>query len=396
MTIAIDDWSTRQGGEKSDDALDHDEVLESDMHADAVKQGVGASDSALEDEALAIKKAKDMKIMKIAGGVVLVMSLGVGGLLAVGGPRGNGQAEQQVAPDQGQVLAQAPVTQVAPPVELTTAQPIVAQQVAPVALELSNATATATATATAPAPVGVVPASHQPALAAAALVQPAGSGIAVATPAAPVAPAIAAATVVAPAALSVQPVQAAAAVVVPESESKATAALRSDIKALRAEFQNVRSELAGKDRLIADLRKQAVPVEHVQRVAVAKKAPVEVIITEPRTSREATLVAAKASVSKVAVDQKPVVIVDPQVVAETRQTMVSPPASAKGGKVRSEFTVYAVSNGRAWLTWGKDGMNYTVGANSELPDYSKVLSIDDVRGIVFTSAGEVHPKPATK
>lgn len=374
MTIAIDDWSARQGGEDAGEVLEHEGTLESDVHGGAVDEvaGAGAGDAAPQDDALAAKKAKDMKIMKFAGGVLLVMGLGVGGLMAVGGQRGNTQAQQQSAPEQGQVLAQAPapVLQVAQPVELSTPPAVVAQQLAPVApvapaaLELS------------PAPVAVAQASV---------------GVAPAQSALPLA-------AVTPAALLVQPVQAAAAAVVAESESKAAAAMRTDIEALRAEVQAVRSESAGKDKLIADLRKQVAPARNVQHVAVAvvKKVPAEVIITEPRASREATLVAAKASVSKVIADQKSVVIVDPQVVAETRQTMVSPPASAKGGKVRSEFTVYAVSNGRAWLTWGKDGMNYTVGVNSELPDYSKVTSIDDVRGIVFTSAGEVHPKPATK
>ena len=75
MTIAIDDWSARQGGEDAGEVLEHEGTLESDVHGGAVDEvaGAGAGDAAPQDDALAAKKAKDMKIMKIAGGVLLVM-----------------------------------------------------------------------------------------------------------------------------------------------------------------------------------------------------------------------------------------------------------------------------------------------------------------------------------
>ena len=41
-------------------------------------------------------------------------------------------------------------------------------------------------------------------------------------------------------------------------------------------------------------------------------------------------------------------------------------------------------------------MNYAVGTGSELPDASKVVSIDDVGAVVATTSGEVHAKPPTR
>lgn len=368
MTTAIDDWSKRQGGDEAHDEIDHDEVLESDVASDETDEsGQGQAEAvAPHDDALALKKAKDMKIMKIAGGVLLVMGLGVGGLMAMGhaAPQGQ-QLQAQPAAELAPVVAQVAQVQAAPvaqAIEVTAPVAVVAP-VAPIATE-------------APAPLGAAPS-----LASAAP-----------SPAPIAAPPVAVASV-SPVA---QPVQMAA-VAVPSVDSeaaKAASSMRADIDSLRSQMEAIRAESAGKDKVIAELRKQPAPIKHVAHPVVKKQT--ETIITEMRAPHDVTVATAKAAVAKVISEQKPVVIVDPQVVAETRQTMVSPPASAKGGKVRNEFTVYAVSNGRAWLTWGKDGMNYTVGVNSELPDYSKVTSIDDVRGIVFTSAGEVHPKPATK
>jgi hypothetical protein len=81
------------------------------------------------------------------------------------------------------------------------------------------------------------------------------------------------------------------------------------------------------------------------------------------------------------------------VMTEPRNVPVAPSAAAKGGKVRSDFTIYAISNGRAWVHWNSDNENHMVGPNSVLPDGSRVTQLDDTKGVVFTTNGEIHPRP---
>lgn len=179
-------------------------------------------------------------------------------------------------------------------------------------------------------------------------------------------------------------------------DAAAAAVLREELDAVRADVASLRTLLASRDASIEDMRRQLSRASRAPKptTQAAPKTPAAAA-SEKQSSPSAVAASTKPDVKAAKAPEEKLVVVDPQVVEAIRQTPASPAPQGKGGKVRGDFSVYAVSNGRAWLTWSKDGQQYMVGVASQLPDYSKVTRIDDETGVIFTSGGEVHPKPAT-
>lgn len=358
MTTAIEKWGASQEG-----AGDHTDG-HAEAHADMMHEGdiTGADDLApddaapadavpanADDAALAAKKAKDKRIMLIGGAVVGVIGLAVAASVMFR-PAAHPQA-----------IAAASQSQVAPsPLQAPVAAPVAEAAIAPVAADpASPAQPLVAAAEPMPMPMAAAPA------------------VAASQEPLPLAAPVAAPVAAAPALAAIEPT--------PQG-----AAVHAELEQLKATVQTLRADVDSKSKDIAALRKD---IAAARAQAAARPAPVRKVVEVPViVERER---APRAAAAAPAVEPR-AQMAEPAVFAEPKQTPVAPPAVAKGGKVRSEFTVYAISNGRAWVTWAKDGMNYTVSANSELPDYSKVTALDDVKGVVFTSAGEIHPKPPTR
>lgn len=356
MTTAIEKWGASQEG-----AGDHTDG-HAEAHADMMHEGdiTGADDLAADDAApadavpanaddaaLAAKKAKDKRIMLIGGAVVGVIGLAVAASVMF---RPAAHPQAIAAASQSQVASE--------PLQAPVAAPVAEAAIAPVAADPASPAQPLVAAAE-PMPMPM-PMAAAPAVAASQEPSP-----------------LAAPVAAAPALAAVEPT--------PQG-----APVNAELEQLKATVQALRADVDSKSRDIAALRKD---IAAARAQAAARPAPVRkvvevpVIVERERAPRAAAVAPAVEPRAQMA---------EPAVFAEPKQTPLAPPAVAKGGKVRSEFTVYAISNGRAWVTWAKDGMNYTVSANSELPDYSKVTALDDVKGVVFTSAGEIHPKPPTR
>ena len=63
---------------------------------------------------------------------------------------------------------------------------------------------------------------------------------------------------------------------------------------------------------------------------------------------------------------------------------------------RTDYAVYAIIDGRAWLASLKDKVNYPVAVGERLPDGSEILSMDEGKFEVRTSKGVVHDEAHVK
>jgi hypothetical protein len=308
-----------------------------------------------DDSELARKRAKDKKIMKYAGIGLGVFVLVVSGLVMMKPSPQPVEAPQNIRP--------------------------VAQAVAPVVIDETREGDLATLPASQVAPVAqVAPVGPVTPMASMSANQGAITGPAVVKPAPPVQ--------AASDQMTAAPVKGG----LNDDSYKVIAEQKSQIAELQAKVETLNGQLNEKNKLIAELHSRPM----VNRNGTPK--PAAALATTPTARPIVKTAAAPVTASKVKaeVTTEKAEVNSPLVVRETKPTPSFPPATTQGGRVRNEFTVYAISNGRAWITWAKDGMNYTVGVNSELPDSSRVSRIDDSTGVVYTSGGEIHPKPPTK
>jgi len=396
MTTAIDQWAKQQtnSGSGNDDGsptvgegeITGDEVL-GDAREDGTTDSHGYGNNATnsDDQALLAKKAKDKKIFTIAGIGIGVLAIGFVGFLFISRSNDGNQAQQsagqkppmaQVSPlpkEQTIVLAplvEAPVqaidlspTQNGPVV--STAEPSLvnpsandsSQPIKPNGLKVAHVTE----------PLKSTSVTGQPGQG------PLGS----------------------PTGLSNVQTKPLNAIETPKDSTalneREMAKLRSDILQLKKEIVNKDIEIKNLQKDIATANSKLAPRPAAS--VIARKNPVQSIVNEKTdlSEKAKTLAAAKRQVVNTTPQKKETVIT----ASESKSTSPSITPSAKDGKVRNEYSVYAISNGRAWVTWS-DGINYTVSTNSELPDSSRVTKIDDVAGVVFTTKGEIHPKASTK
>jgi hypothetical protein len=375
MTTAMDKWAEQDDNRQNEgEELERDnrQSHEDEDHGPTEYEQVEARASSVqmndEEAAHQAKKEKDKKIIKAVGAGVGVFALAVLSLSFFSRENSNAVKE----------YSEATQAEIVSPI----AQPVNAP-VAPVIDDLPPLNqAPALDVASTELPVTPVPASQErvPELAAS--------------------PATTTASVLASASDAVQQ-SSASQMLAATNDATMIAALRGENNTLRTENTTLRAELetqrALSSRLQASLdartKESQKPVVSskpaTQGVTPAKAAP-PAVPQNKKVAEPAKTVTERSKPASIGA------VVEQQVLQDTKQTPALPSPQTKGAKVRAEFTVYAVSNGRAWVTWSKDGLNYTVGVNSELPDYSRVTKIDDSTGVVFTNAGEIHPRPPTK
>lgn len=392
---AMDEWAKQQQGDgesqgEGEQPHTGDQLSGADdadvMHDDAVD----ANESA-EDSALAAKKATDKKIFILAGSAAALIGVVTVGLSVFGGGTRVARAPSAIpttrpapiaqAVESSQVIApMAPATTAAAPLDFGLPQPtsIAAPTqdfAAPQASPGSSETPAAVPALAAPTPVTAAPAAAVPAQ------------LADAGPGAPAVPA----TQSSPAPANSSPIgapssaESAAELDVARKEierlQKLVGANEKDIEALRADVREL--EALRKD--VKALRLRVAKAEK-PRPAPSPRPAAQKKSDEPRRTA--------AKFEGITEYKEPYAPVKSPVLSQTKATPSAPPAFEKGGKVRADFTVYAISNGRAWVHWKGDGENHMVGLNSVLPDNSRVTKIDDVNGIVFSTTGEIHPKPS--
>ncbi|ART61220.1 hypothetical protein CBP36_19840 (plasmid) [Acidovorax carolinensis] len=388
--------SMLDGLDPAGDGMDGEPDDEVDNHAaglDDQADHAGHNGEPVDDE-LAKKKAKDKKIMMAGGGVVVLVAIATAALkfmapavTAVPNQPPQVQQAKVMAPQQSpaQVESQSPVVEApgrqepeASPLDFGAQNRSPENGVAPLH-DASPVVGAGTQVASAvPANAGQAMEAHQPG----GLPMPTGMPGA-GSPMEPAATTKAAT----PAAL-------------PTAAMATTSANSTDPN---AEINSVREDLKKYQRetekTIADLKK-SIDQLRVQKTA-KQEAPAKLETvraqSDKRTVTQEQKPARKFSgiteTAEVKAPEKYSPIPAP-VMNESKVTPVAPTATTKGGKVRGDFTVYAISNGRAWVKWSVDGENYMVALNSILPDSTRVTSISDEKGIVFSSAGEIHPKPA--
>lgn len=401
MTTAMDQWAADQEGAGLDEGAHRADVREDDItgsssHADSTLEEVGdtavTDEVSPEDAALQAKRAKDKKIMMIAGGVLGAVAIAFGASMFIGSgqPQQVAQPAQQVPMDPNAVAAaaaQASQQQGAGPV--VAAAPAESGVAAPVDFGLQMPQ---TSSAQMAPVVAAAPQFPQPGALATAPAAPAVPAPNVAQPPVPTSPvgigAAHAATL--PSTIGTAP---AAAWQAPAQPTQAGKADQTEIDRLRGELAAVRSEF---ELTVASLRKDLAVVRTSQASrTAAPRAVAPVRVSKAKAEKPFDGITEKAEpIKPAAANPDRYVPVAPTIMTETKATPSAPPAVAKGGKVRGDFTVYAISNGRAWVHWTGDGENHMVSQNSVLPDNSRITSIDDVKGVVFSSAGEIHAKPS--
>lgn len=406
----MDDWVKRGDQPGHDEGFSDHDVTEHDIVSSGEPLPPGEVDSEFEssdaspasgdtettssdDAAHAAKKARDAKILKAVGGTVLLLALGAAGLhfYTSGGP-----TPQQLAQMQAQQQAQHQSQQVSQPGQqqpngaigsAPVMQPGVLAPIpdasAPVAVDFGLQPGAPVPADGQPATVNGFPAPGAPTPVASG--QPTGPSPALnPTPQASLnAPAVA------------SPVQA------PPAAAIAPVAPTPTPSVSPAELNELRSEIAALGQKVSDLSKEVSSLRNrPQGQAQPRPAPQpsptvsksEAGVSERREPKNKVLAAAAAA-SAAAADAKYSPVTAP-VLTDSKSTPVALSPSAKNGKVRGDFTVYAISNGRAWVRWTGDGENYMVEAGSVLPDNSKVTNVDNVKGIVFSTGGEIHQKPS--
>lgn len=377
MATAMDKWGVAQEPyDEVDDTQEGDASgVQDENPDDEFEPVINAATSAADAEAAAhaAKKAKDMKFLMLSGAVVALIAAGVVGVKYFG----SADVAPEASPTMYQGQAPAGLAPMAPVAAVVPFEPTVpTAQTAPTTGTLTATTATSTTSpVAAPAPMG------QPGM---DPTQGVGS-----VPAPQLTPSPDS-TPSQPTPISATPTFTTGPSVASTSQNDEATQLQSVIVSKDQEIARLRRELAANKRPV-------VKAKAPREVVKAKASPDEEFVIPSMTTK--TGVASKPEVDKrpaIRVDSTGAKVVDPLVVSDTKQTAVESQPITKKGRVRNEFTVYAISNGRAWVTWANDGLNYTVGVNSQLPDSSRVTSIDDVTGVVHTNGGEIHPKPPTK
>lgn len=180
------------------------------------------------------------------------------------------------------------------------------------------------------------------------------------------APAVAATpATVAPTQLSA--VQSAEALAAQEAQKQLVASLQSDVAELRKTVARLQGELASRPATqVAAAPKAAAP-----RPPRAPEAP------KPRAAEAAPSPAPQPTPAAVA-GAAPVA------------AQAAAPAQSKG-KVRTDYRIYAVVEGRVWVKQG-DNESEMVDVRSPLLDGSTVLSVDPAKPAVVTSAGEIRTR----
>lgn len=393
MTTAMDEWAAaRHGDGEQDEAREHD-IHEGDIVGTTLEPGAFEGVDATNDDAagvdadaqaLAAKKAKDKKMMMIAGGVLATLAIGVGGLKLMSG----GAPSQQIAvQEQAPMPAPVAATPAVPQEQVLAAQPMGAP-----------------ASAAAPVDFGMQPPQMAPVLdapmAPASAAQPPMASTAPMPMQPPVAP-----ITVAPTSQVLPPVGAPSPSIgkqpspatTPASNEAEMQELRAMVKANTAAIEELAKRLDAQAATQAAAVKQVAARPAIAPVTAVKPAPVakQAALPKPAAADKPFV-----GITEKKADGKPVADVEKYApipatnLSEPKATPSAPAPVAKGGRVRGDFTVYAISNGRAWVHWSGDGENHMVGPNSVLPDNSRVTSIDDVKGVVMTTGGEVHAKPA--
>lgn len=157
--------------------------------------------------------------------------------------------------------------------------------------------------------------------------------------------------------------------------SSKEAALAVKVKDLEQEIETLKKKLAEKPVASAVTPKPAATA------AKPYQAPVVAAKPSPRPAQAAPKPSAEPSEAGPAVSVK---------AEDLRGVVTKPGAKPTSGKVRGDFTVYAVTDGRVWVV-GKDGERLgPLAIGSPLTDGSKITGIDIVRGEVNTSAGVIQ------
>lgn len=141
---------------------------------------------------------------------------------------------------------------------------------------------------------------------------------------------------------------------------------------LRLTLQTTKNELTNAQNAIA----QAKASQATQPPKAAKP-----VVTERKTDVAATEAKRPSAAQiKKADDTKD----------SPKQASADKAGDKAGSKVRSDFSIYAVTDGRAWVT-SKDGERHgPLVVGSPLADGSKVTSMDPTRGVLGTTAGEIQ------
>lgn len=380
----VNEHDIRGDHEPDDSAVDAELAHEADADTGQVTQ---VDDDA---ERHAAKKKKDMKMLMVAGGVAGALVIGVVGLGVVKALSNSGQQNVVQQEQQSPVVQPAQGGRQDVIVERQDGSPVVAQvggqlgapaAAAPPAPDFGlqgantqgNQAPQMSAVDLPPAATPVVPAApHMTAAVAAPLAPPVMAPTATASPsgAAPAAP---------------------VAALTPKTSAAAPAVDAAEVSSLRGELDSLRSELGSKAKALEDVQRELAELRKMQARAV---------VNRPATAPVRPVVVAKASAPKFAPIKKP--IAEPAKVApapeaspikETVVAQVAVPSpvavAAAKGKVRSDFRIYAIADGRVWVM-GQDNEAIQIGARSPLADGSRVTGIDADKHVVYTTAGEIR------
>lgn len=319
------------------------------------------------------KKKKQMILAGFGGGFVLLLGLVAANFLRSPQTPQSAQFQEYTPPAQAEPVQQMPNpgSPVAPLIG-DTAQPTIptAPQNAGLPPGLVPMGAPDQAAAQAPVsnalppsmPVG--PGAAQPEMQTAGNPPMAPSPVPSAAPVMPgAAPVIPGATMQAeagPVAHPVAPVPTQAAI---DASAAAVAASNTEIAKLKDENKDLSTEVSKLKREVSDLKRQL------------EKASRPVVASAPKP-------AAKPAAKRV----EPA----PSRPSELAGIVSQPGAKAVSKSARADFSIYAVTDGRVWVV-GKDGERLgPLAIGSPLTDGTKITGIDVARGVVLTTAGEIH------
>ena len=362
-----------------------------------VDEGEGTESAGAPEAPGISKKKKQMVMMGVGGGLVLVAALAVVNIFS-GAPQEPmaqyDQSPQQAnqAPDPSGLVSNPGAGAPAAPLigdtmtsSPTAPSPIAGFAQAPAAdpsapiplnqmLESNSASASPVASAGVVQPPLAAPAAPTaPAAAqvAPSLVQSSQTAPVAPTPIAAVAPSQPSPT----APLSASPMVASAVVAAPAAPAKPTSPVATPIQAavtessISATEAALRSEIA---KLKAENKVLAGKLANQPKVQVAAAPKPKALPSAPVAAPTSPPSAANVRAS----DLKGVIT----------QTAAKPTNKS----ARGDFSIYAVTDGRVWVV-GKDGERLgPLAVGSPLTDGSKITGIDVARGVVLTNSGEIH------
>lgn len=145
----------------------------------------------------------------------------------------------------------------------------------------------------------------------------------------------------------------------PQAPGADSAALMAEIDKLRSEVEGLKGQVK---TLSSEIKAAKAAASRMERLARQQSQPQAA--KPAATKDQAAAAAAKKDEAKRAEDRGP----------------------------RSDFSIYAIADGRAWVKWTKgDGETYSVATGSALPDGTRVTKVDDVNGVVKTTTGDIAP-----